>query len=492
MLAAAVGATLAALIAPPASALPAPGPAATADTTALAAAESIEPPAATPALSWRDCGPGLQCAALPLPTDHAAVGSPRFDLALARFPARDQSRRLGSIVVNPGGPAAILDLLPHLRTQFTDLTEWFDVVLFDPRGLGRSAGISCPTPAPMPLEWAFPSEAAHREYTERSRAFGAGCTAAAGALAGKLDSWQVAHDLDALRAALGESRLRYLGNSYGTVFGQAYLSLFPQRAGRFFLDSVYDHTNRSQRDWVASRAAVTERNLHRFAQWCDRTPSCALHGRDLVRVWTELVARAEQQPIPAPSAVHGGPGTAARIISSTFVDFEREWPRLAEGIAEADAGDAGKLVGVPSIPVETDVNRLINCSDFAYPTGYAEVSRIVADVRATVAPLLGWRHAWVNVLKCTGFPAVKPFAPQPIRPAFRPPSLLADGIHDAVSTVEYGRRLTAQLPGSRHIAVDGAHANYLYGANRCLRDHVHRYLTTGALPPNGTTCPANP
>ncbi|MCO1580897.1 alpha/beta hydrolase [Crossiella sp. SN42] len=450
------------------------------------------PPAtATPALTWRDCDSGVQCAELSVPADHANPRGSRFDLALARYPAKDPATRLGSIVVNPGGPGAYLHLLPQLGGQFAELTQWFDVVLFDPRGMGRSAGITCPTGAPIPLEWAFPDEAAYRAQVARSREFGAGCAEAAGPLAGKLDSRQVAHDLDAIRAALGESKLRYLGNSYGTVFGQAYLSLFPHRSGRFFLDSVYDHTNRSQRDWVSSRAEVAERNLHRFGDWCARTPDCALHGRDLVKVWTDLVARAERQPIPAPGAKFGGPGTAARIVSSTHSDFERDWPRLAQAIAEADAGDASKLVGVPEIPVETDVNRQINCADFPYATDYREVSRIVAGIRATVAPLLGWRHAWVNVLKCAGLPEVSGFAPQPIPPAHRPPALLADGIHDSVTTVDYGRRVTAQLPGSRHIAVVGGHANYLYAGNHCLRGHVHRYLTTGALPPAGLTCPAN-
>ncbi|MBP2476927.1 pimeloyl-ACP methyl ester carboxylesterase [Crossiella equi] len=97
----------------------------------------------------------------------------------------------------------------------------------------------------MPLEWTFPTRAAFDAHTEASRVFGEGCTAAAGPLAGHLDSRQVAHDLDAVRAALGEPRLHHLGNSYGTVFGQAYLSLFPHRVGRFFMDSVFDHTTRA-------------------------------------------------------------------------------------------------------------------------------------------------------------------------------------------------------------------------------------------------------
>ncbi|MBP2476926.1 pimeloyl-ACP methyl ester carboxylesterase [Crossiella equi] len=153
-----------------------------------------------------------------------------------------------------------------------------------------------------------------------------------------------------------------------------------------------------------------------------------------------------------------GPGAAARITTSTHVDFEREWPRLAEGIAEAAAGDANKLVGLPPVPVETDVNRLISCSDFPYPAGYKEIIGIVADLRATVAPRLGWRQAWVNALRRTGLPRVPGYAPHRVPPAPRPPVLLADGLHDQVSTVEEGRRLTAQLPGSRHITVDGAHA----------------------------------
>ncbi|TDD51943.1 alpha/beta fold hydrolase [Saccharopolyspora elongata] len=222
----------------------------------LLAAGTVHVASAEPGPSWQDCGDGLQCGRIDVPVDWADPGGDRIDLGLARLPAQDPANRKGTLLVNIGGPAQQISVLRQSKAAFADLTRWFDVVVSDPRGFEESAGVRCPDAMPMPenAEWVFPDRATYDAYAAENRRFGTGCAEAAGPLAGRLNTWQVARDMDAIRTALGEEKLNYYGNSHGTVFGQAYAEFFPDRIGRMYLDSVMDHTNRSWPSWLLPRA----------------------------------------------------------------------------------------------------------------------------------------------------------------------------------------------------------------------------------------------
>lgn len=440
-------------------------------------------------LDWRDCGDGLLCATTTVPADWADPrGSGVIELALAKLPARDQSRKAGTLLSNLGGPAAMLEYLPHYREAYTALTEWFDVVLFDPRGFGRSSGVACPEAAPFTLEWAMPSRAVYDGFATANRAFAVKCATAIGPLLGHTDSWQVAHDMDAIRKALGERAVNYYGNSYGTVFGQAYAELFPRNVNRMYLDSVLDHTDRDFHRWTEARAVVAERNLHRFARWCAEDSGCALHEQGVLAVWDRVMAEAAREPIPAPGK--GTTATAGLIASQARVSAAADWPATARALAAADAGDASAFV--PPLPpppgaLAPDMSRVMMCADFPYAYGYDEVTAVQERLTA-VAPRLGRIHAWwMATVHCAGLPRVSPFPPHPIRARGLPPVLVASGSNDSTTPPGHARRVVEQLPGARYLPVEGEHALYLSG-NTCVREHVHRYLLTGALPSAGTAC----
>ncbi|NUT48699.1 MAG: alpha/beta fold hydrolase [Saccharothrix sp.] len=438
------------------------------------------------ALAWVDCGDGLWCGSLSVPADWAEPGGPRVELAVAKLPALDQAAKKGVLVVNLGGPAQQISVLRVAKSAFADLTRWFDVVVPDPRGFEASSGIRCPYPAPLPenLEWASPGPDTYERYRTANHRFGVDCGQVAGPLAGNLDSWQVARDLDAVRAALGEAKLNYYGNSYGTVYGQAYAHHFPGRVGRMYLDSVLDHTTRSWTDWLVPRARTMEHNMTRFAEWCAAEPTCALHGRDLLTTWDELIARAEREPIP------GGGTTvnASRILSRTNPGFEREWPELARSIAEAHAGDATRFAGQPTGGRDPDLSRIASCADFPYPSDYRVLKSWEADLRE-LTPHIGWVATWPMAYHCAGLPGTGTYPPHRLHVRGLPPVLLASGEHDATTPPRDARRVAAQLGNARYLPVVGGHALYLSG-HPCVREHVHRYLTTGELPPEGTACGA--
>jgi pimeloyl-ACP methyl ester carboxylesterase len=276
--------------------------------------------ASTADLAWRDCGSGLQCADVPAPADWSQPGSPHnITIGLAKLPARDQAHKLGTLLHNPGGPAGVIEYLPLLKDTYAELTEWFDVVVFDPRGMGASSNVSCPQPLPYTLEWASPSRSIYDGFADANRAFVAQCPI--GPL--RLDSWQVAHDMEAIRIALKQRKLNYYGNSYGTVLGQAYAELFGRNVGRMYLDSVLDHTNPDFSSWTAAKAATSEQNLLEFTQWCKREQACALHGQDAMAVWDRVIARATREPIPAPGAAM--PASAALIVGQARAHDQRDW-----------------------------------------------------------------------------------------------------------------------------------------------------------------------
>ncbi|CAM3937816.1 alpha/beta hydrolase [Kibdelosporangium persicum] len=430
-------------------------------------------------LSWQDCGDGLLCAQLTVPVDWTDPDGARTTLSLTKLPARDQARKQGVLYVNSGGPATQAPLLRN--PAFAGLTDAFDLVVSETRGFDT---ISCPMgPLPAGGEWVFPDRSAYETYVEENQQVGRACAEAAGPLAGKLDSRQVAHDLEAVRTALGERKLNYFGNSYGTVYGQAYAELFPRRVGRMYLDSVKDHTNRSILDWVLPRATTAERNLHRLAEWCAREPSCALHGRDLLAVWDDVIRRAEQEPIPG----GGTTVSATKILSRTDPQVEQQWPMLATALAQASAGDATAFAGSPPPGAGgPGLGRQLICADFPYPSDYRELKSLETKLR-TVAPRLGWVYAWQAAVHCAGLPVPPTYAPHPFRANGLPPVLIVNGEGDSTTPPQWARRLASQLPGARYVPASGGHARYLSG-DACVRGHADRYLTTGALPPAGTRC----
>ncbi|MFI7643545.1 hypothetical protein [Nonomuraea sp. NPDC049400] len=140
----------------------------------IGAVTAVAPVTTTP-LSWQDCGDGLQCAQIKVPVDWTRRSGPEVAIGLAKLPAQDPARKKGVLLVNTGGPGEQIALLRRVKQSFTDLTRWFDVVIFDPRGFGQSTAIKCPTPAPFATEWVFPDKGAYDAYAAKNRTFGKAC-----------------------------------------------------------------------------------------------------------------------------------------------------------------------------------------------------------------------------------------------------------------------------------------------------------------------------
>src|SRR5690242_17734946 len=228
------------------------------------------------ALSWGSCGDkepaDLQCAELPVPLDYAEPGGGQITIGLNRLPATDPGLRLGSLVFDPGGPGgagtAVVALAARGAPIFSPaLRQRFDLIGFDPRGVGRSTPIRCdPTLWNQPVSL-FPQDAAgFARLLAHNQALGDSCARLTGPLLGHVDTVSAARDIEAVRLALGEGKLNFFGVSYGSMLGAAYAELFPGNIRTMALDGALDHAM-PPAGMLADEARAYEDALDRFFAW---------------------------------------------------------------------------------------------------------------------------------------------------------------------------------------------------------------------------------
>ncbi|WP_169952379.1 alpha/beta fold hydrolase [Microbispora sp. H11081] len=448
------------------------------------------------AIRWTACaGDGLpagtRCGTIDVPLDWAHPGGRTTTLSLARLPATDPARRIGSVLHVPGGPGSSgIEDITRAAGDLAALRERFDLVAYDPRNTGLTAKLpeSCARPAATTLT--EPRDRA--EYDAQAAAIAAAVRACRAedrsGLYGRLDSVSVARDMEAIRAALGERRLSFMANSYGGVPAAAYLRLFPGRVRAMYLDGVIDHTAGWADQYLLAHREL-ERTFGRFIDWCAATAACALHGEDAGKVWRDLTARADRSPIPVVSERSGrgaltgshlrwfgfaadpGPGDSRWLAFAEAVDRARHGD--GSGFADAALGNARAWTMPFALGMTCDDDRGLH--------GYEEYVRVRREARE-ISPNLG--GAPFEQLACSGWPwpAANPSRPLP---ADGLPPLLGMGTWGDFAMTE---SLVLRVPGSAAVRYDGpGHVLYLSG-NRCAIGHATRYLTDLTLPPPGAVC----
>ncbi|TCP57212.1 alpha/beta hydrolase family protein [Tamaricihabitans halophyticus] len=454
---------------------------------------------APPELSWTDCQDGVQCTTMTVPVDWQEPDGPDTKVNVVRLPASAPERRAGSVVLHFGAGHGTSNVLGQLPASIESLTKRFDVVVFDTRGLGKEDNgtlIECAEP-PASVYGLVPelSEQSWQDQIDQNTAYNDSCRKAAGEAFDGLTSWQVAHDLEALRAGLGEEKLRYIGNSYGTVFGQAYAELFPEQIGQMYLDGVADHTQPDLEKWLGNYARTHENQLARFDEWCAESENCTLRGDEIGEVWQELMAEAEQSPLPAPGAGEGKTVSLGQLYVGALrgMSLPPTWPLLAQALEQARSGDAGAFLTDPlAEPSPEQVNGIqqsLQCREFVpNQPSYGEFEQMEERLRE-IAPRFGWLSARMEVGRCLGIPDDPAYPPHPLQAEDAPPVLVGIGETDNNTPNLGGQHVAEQLPGARELWHGDGHAAYLHG-NSCLGERVETYLLDGTLPPAGTTCEA--
>ncbi|MGH3624902.1 MAG: alpha/beta hydrolase [Sciscionella sp.] len=456
-------------------------------------------PASAP--SWSRCPDAVgshpaQCADIRVPLSWARPGGRTISLHLSRLPALDPAHRVGVLLFNPGGPGGpgAETVAEAGRNLFTpSLQRRFDIIGFDPRGVGKSTAVRCTGAALSARVPVFPRTSGQFAAIARhSAAYAAGCAAhSVPGLLAHVDTVSAARDVDAIRGALHQRRINWLGLSYGTYLGQTYARLFPHRVRAMVLDGAIDHAT-GPRAFLWQEASSLSAVFGRFARWCGSSTSCALHGQDVLAGWDQLLARAARQPLPAPHAT-GGPTTvsadAIRMVLPNLLLFGPSsplttWPTLGKALAAAQAGDASLLADNSAVGRPQPAYTAVGCQDFPPQFhGYRDAAARLAVARAVSPHTGGASEAWEVADLCAGWPVrpADPWAYQPIVGA--PPILVASASHDPSTPLAWALGLHREIAGSGLLIADVT-GHTAYANSACARSTETTYLLTDRLPAN--------
>lgn len=437
-------------------------------------------------LDWHRCdvAPGAECAELEVPLDWDDPLGPTIDLALAR--TRATGDRIGSLLTNPGGPGA--SGLEHLgsRPFGPPVTERFDVVAWDPRGVGRSSPLRCGSGvAELQSLDPEPDDAEEqRELEEAAAAVSAECRELDAEVLPHLGTDDVAFDMEAIRRALGDEPLNYIGFSYGTHLGQVYAARFPDRIRAMVLDAIVDPTL-GYEEMLIEQAVAFDRSFERHAAACARTPSCGVD--DLGRAYDQVLAMVEREPLETASGTPAGPSelATAAIVASYVPDG---WQTLGPALAAALEGDGTLLASLADAYRDFggfSTYVAVVCIDSPPPRG-VEAYRDFAARAAAAAPRFGAAVA-NELLPCATWPAEPVGEPEAITAEGAPPILVVGNTGDAATPYENAVAVADRLASGVLVTVD-IDGHVAYGVDRCLTELVDDHLVHLEVPPPGTRC----
>jgi len=453
-------------------------------------------------LRWTACGGGVQCARLKVPLDDTVTGGPTITLAIGRVPARNPQQRIGSLLMNPGGPGApgIQFLRDFSSTLPGTIRDRFDLVSFDPRGTGASAPVEC-TPnldSLYNLDFAPRDDAARQALLAGVRAFVAQCQAKAGAELPYLSTERAARDMDRIRAALGDKRLTYLGYSYGTYLGSLYADRFPTHVRAMVLDGAVDPALGAAAQQV-QQAQGFERDLDLFLQSCSTDTSCSFHANgNSAAAYDALRARVGASPIPAGAAGNGRTlnGTEFDIGVTQFLYSGRAaWSDLGHALSTADAGNGSELLQSSdrytgrhadgTYDQSQDAFLAIGCLDGPDLGGVAGL-RVIEEQAAQVAPRVG-RSVVNNSLACAVWPVPVQTPPLP-HAVGAGPIVVVGNTDDPATPLAWATGLSHELQSAVLLTVNSAQHTAYASGNACVDAAINRYLIDLRSPAPGTRC----
>jgi pimeloyl-ACP methyl ester carboxylesterase len=421
-----------------------------------------------------------------------------------RLPADSFGQRVGSLVINPGGPGGSgIDYARVARVAITaPVRQRFDIVGFDPRGVGESSPVDCLTDRELD-EFisgdASPDDAGERrEAIRASQSFARGCARRTGDLLGHVATQNVARDLDVLRAALDDERLYYLGKSYGTFIGATYAELFPKRVGRLVLDGALDPRVNSE-EMALAQARGFERALTAFVGDCLQRAICPLTG-DRDQALDQV--RALLQHLDRSSLRTGEPRRLTQSLAvlgvvAALYEEQQGWPALAVALRLALRGDGSALLQLSDIYTErtsdgryrgnqNEAIYAVNCLDHPAAASPVDGDQVLQRFRAA-SPTFGEFLAW-SELPCKYWPVPPVGTARPVAAPGAPPILVVGTTRDPATPYAWAQGLATQLQSGVLLTYVGdGHTAYARGSD-CVDSAVEAYLVRGRAPRDGARC----
>lgn len=431
-------------------------------------------------LDWQSCsiGRGAQCATLEVPLDWSNPSGQKIRLALGRLPAT--GRADGSILMNPGGPGGSgLDLLSY-DPSTPAMSESFDRVSWDPRGVGESQGLQCGDALPELIEKdPDPDSAEEQAAIEDAAAeVSAECGASDPALLQHMRTTDSARDMEAIRVALGEDKLDYLGFSYGTHLGQAYAALFPDKVGRMVLDGIVDPLE-SFTEFLLGQTRAFDSAFDRQVHQCARAGVASCGVRDLDRSFDKVRTTVEAEPIAVGNRSVGPAEVAMAGITTSYQPSG--YLTLGPAVRDALKGDGRAILEISDSYQDMASYAsyaAVICSDGPTPRG-VEAYREFVDQAKAISPRFGGAVA-NELLPCATWPVETP-STTTLPVGDIPPILLIANTGDPATPIDNARRVHDRLPSSVLVEVD-SDGHTAVGSNACVNEVVNDYLIDGVVP----------
>lgn len=469
-------------------------------------------------LSWSGCGEALQCATAKAPIDWAAPTAATMSLSLIRHVATS-SDRLGSLFVNPGGPggsgvAFVRDSLNYAVDKKVQAN--YDIIGFDPRGVGASTPVTCVSSDAEMDEWIYGLNSQPRftsawlaEREADSKEYATQCAQKTGELLFHVDTVSAAKDLDMLRAVVGDSVFNYLGYSYGTLLGATYAELFPTRVGRMVLDGALDPAS-SGTQVLETQAVGFENALTSYLRWCYQQKQCpftatgaghpgtAATEAELSSARTrisQLLAALDKTPLTGTDGRKVGADTMVTAIITPLYSAT-QWPALtsifssvASGkadVALASADSYNNRVNGKYLDNSSEAFTAVNCLDYPVSSSLSEWTA-TAKALEKASPVFGPYLAYGDVL-CASWPAQSTRTPAPVTATGSPDILVIGTTGDPATPYQWAVNLSKQLANGHLLTYVGeGHTAYNKGSG-CVNDAVDSFLLSGKIPVGDARC----
>lgn len=454
-------------------------------------------------LDWTDCGDGFDCTTVTAPLDWASPGDGEIELSVIRSRATSGDA-VGSLLTNPGGPGAsgvglIRDSISYAVGE--DLREQFDVIGFDPRGVGESTSVHCYDASDMDAylfdipENERGTDAWTDELLARHGAFAEACEANSDGVLPFITTDNAARDMDLLRAVLGDRELNYLGYSYGTFLGATYAKLFPERVGRLVLDGAIDPSIPGL-DVGTTQGIGFESALRAYMADCLAGSDCPFRGSvdEAMADLGTLLAAVDRDPLPnSDGRMLGADSLMTAIVAALYSEDSWEYLSLAlQGALEGDAETAFLLAdfyynreGGAYLDNSTEAFRAYNCMDYPADATDAEIDAseaLLAEKAPTVAPY------WAGPDPCEAWPFPAAGVREPIAAEGAAPIVVVGTTNDPATPYEWSVSLAEQLSSGVLVTrVGEGHTGYNKG-NACVDEAVEAYLLEGTVPEDGLRC----
>lgn len=462
--------------------------------------------------AWAPCGDGAECADVYAPLDWADPSGERITLRLAKHAATGGDP-IGTLFINTGGPgsATASDVRQYVDGLVSaSVRERFDVIGWDPRGVGDSTAVTCLDDAGLDdflygtgdpqadgADLPYGSDAWIEAGIESTAEFGAACAAQTGALLGHVDTGSTVRDLDMLRAIVGDAKLHYLGYSYGTRIGALYADRFPERVGRIVLDGAMDPAA-DLAEIARAQGEGIEGALEAYVADCLTRNGCPLNGTvaEGMRQIDELLAAVEAEPIRAEDGRMLYDSTLfTALIAPLYV--EGRWPEIDELITDVRAGRAGVAfrladayndrVGGSYRSNLMEAFIAINCVDTPRPDPLDfDVMRAQAAESERRAPVSG-RYQSFGDLSCAGWPVPAVDVIGPVTAEGADPILVVGTTGDPATPYRWAVSLAEQLSSGVLLTFEGE-GHTAYGSSDCVDHAINDYLITGAVPTGSPVC----